>query len=284
MVPLGNSIRQLALDFTSEKLFGAPSKSGLGGKVGHVKHVIELVKEFQTTSDINRELLIICAQLHDIGRAKQWEVAHNFSDGLINHRYVAIQMIDSYIRENNIFITPDWRVLVDVMQYHGLPHLYGLAHESSIPYLEIISIVDDIENGCCGALGYLEDEMMRDDKEYIKNNPNADQGYCDPALVLDYMANGIKFDKAKMCHTYGEYFVFAATLAMNNLLSEDPKRRAIAKKAMLMPCYEFIKEDGTVVMLNALEGYCKIFKKYLSRETLSTYAIDALRWAFYRAE
>ncbi len=254
---VSQALKKFAALNTPEILFGQPASSGLGGKTNHVLNVMkigsELIKE-----GMNEELLKIALQLHDIGRAVQWKVMKSFNDRVINHRYIAIQMIEQFIREEKCEITPDWIVISDVMQFHGVEHMFEFVHEISIPYVKVVSLADDIENGCNGALGYLEDEKQRDDKKFIEVSPNKDQRDCNPEL-FGYLDRGEKFNKMTMCHTYAEYFIFAAMLAVNACNNAGE----IAKKAMQDKCYCYVDENGVEQWVDAVEGYCHIFEKHL---------------------
>ena len=255
-IVVSESLRKFAELNTPENLFGEPARSGLGGKVNHVKNVIRLGMKL-VTPEMNPELASICLQLHDIGRSVQWSSIAAFNDGKMNHRYMGMQMIEQYVRQEKCPMTPDWRIVTDVMQYHGVQHMWGLVSEASMPYVVMVSKADNVENGCCGALGYLEDEKSRDDKGYIKANPERDQRDCKPHL-LDYLEKGQKFNKMVECTTYAEYFVFAAMLAVNACL--DSETSEIAREAMRDLCY-LDEEKGS--WLNAVDGYCCIFNRHL---------------------
>lgn len=261
MIPIqvSDSLRKFASLNTPEALFGKPTRSGLGGKTKHVENVVRLGMKLPQDS-LNPELLQIALQLHDIGRSIQWAVSKSFSDRDINHRYIAVQMVEQFIRAEKCELTPDWVVVTEVMQLHGAPHMNLLAHDYALPYIKIVSLADDIENGCNGALGYLEDEKARDDKHYIQDAPYRDQRDLNP-LLLGYLERGEKFNKMTLCHTYAEYFVFAAMLAVNACNNAGN----IAKEAMKDKCYCY-EDDFGIHWLDAVEGYCHIFEKHLHEE------------------
>jgi hypothetical protein len=135
--------------------------------------------------------------------------------------------------------------------------MYKQVHSFALPYVKLVSLADDVENGCCGALGYLEDEKERDDKGYIKADPFQDQKELNP-ILLGYLERGEKFDKMKLCHTYADYFVFAAMLAVNACKNAE----TIAKEAMRDKCYCYTDARGEH-WLDAVDGYCHIFRKHL---------------------
>jgi len=255
-IQVSDSLRKFAERNTPDLLFGESAMCGLGGKNRHVKNVVRLGMKLPMSS-LNPELVQIALQLHDIGRSVQWAISKNFSDREINHRYNALQMVENFIRGEKCDISYDWIVVTEVMQYHGVSHMYPFAHDFALPYIQLVSLADDIENGCNGALGYLEDEKERDDKGYIHDDPKRDQKDLNPEL-LGYLERGEKFNKMTLCHTYAEYFVFAAMLAVNACNNAGE----IAKEAMKDKCYCYEDNDGTH-WLDAVDGYCYIFNKHL---------------------
>ena len=258
-IMVSDSLRKFASLNEPERLFGKPAKSGLGGKTKHVQNVVRLGMKLPS-DDLNPELLRISLQLHDIGRSVQWSVSKNFSDREMNHRYIALQMVERFVRTEKCKVSSDWIVATEVMQYHGVPHMYGFAHDFALPYIQLVSLADDIENGCNGALGYLEDEKERDDKHYIEDALYRDQRELNREL-LGYLERGEKFNKMALCHTYAEYFVFAAMLAVNACNNAGN----VAKEAMRDKCYCYEDSDG-IHWLDAVEGYCYIFSKHLYEE------------------
>ena len=257
---VSESLRKFVSQNIPEKLFGEPARTGIGGKTKHVYNVVRLGERL-VTDEVNPELLKIALQLHDIGRSVQWNSTESFDDRVVNLRYIALQMVEQFIRNEKCEITTYWMIIADVMQYHGVPHMYGFVCATSMPYVKLVSLADDIENGCNGALGYLEDEKARDDKGYIKEAPERDQRDCNPEL-FGYLERGEKFNKMALCHTYAEYFVFAAMLAVNACINAGE----IAKEAMKDLCYCYEDENGEQHWLDAVEGYCHIFEEHLHPE------------------
>ncbi len=262
-IQVSPELKQFSKKYSLEMLFGKPSTTGLGAKIPHCCNVIKIAEQrsYAQQEEVNIELVQILARLHDLGRSIQWEATKSFNDRLVNHRYLGQQLIEQYIRDNQVEITPDWMILMDVIAYHGIKHMWDFASPLSLPYLEIISDADDIENGCTGALSYLEDEKARDDKGYIAINPEKDQRDCKPEL-LGYLERGEKFNKATLCETYAEYFVFAATLAVNSCIQHGD----IAKKAMAMPALYKERQGDIDLSYNGVAGYCRLFEKHLHPE------------------
>lgn len=257
-IQVSDSLRKFARLNTPDILFGKPARSGLGGKTKHIESVVRIGMRLPMDC-LNAELVQIALQLHDIGRSEQWNICKNFNDREINHHHIALQMVEKFIRDERCDVTPDWIVVTEVMQYHGDLHMWGFAHDFALPYIQLVTLADNLENGCNGALGYLEDEKERDDKHYIQDSPNRDQRDLNPKL-LDYLERGEIFSKMALCHTYAEYFVFASVLAVNACINNISGE--IAKEAMRDKCYCY-EDEGKIHWLDAVEGYCHIFKKHL---------------------
>ena len=96
-IMVSESLRKFAALNTPEILFGEPAKTGIGGKTKHVRNVIRIGEKL-ATDEVNVELLRIALQLHDIGRSVQWNAIQSFNDRLVNHRYIALQMVEQFIR------------------------------------------------------------------------------------------------------------------------------------------------------------------------------------------
>ena len=259
-IRIPTALREFARINAPESLFGPSTPFGLGAKTQHTWNVksisLQIAEKYPT---INLELLGYCADLHDIGRRPQYDALRKegigcFNDRKIDHHHLGAQVLDTYLMQHNIGCMKAWRILRDVIEYHGKKNLWFFADPASIPYLEIISAADDIENGCLGALGYLECELKIDAKGYKFESPERDQRDLNPEL-LSYLERGEWFDKMKYCTTYADYFIFAAMLAVKSC----NHFATIAKKAMTLPVYE--TEDGT--LLDAVDGYCHIFRHYL---------------------
>lgn len=220
-------------------------------KKAHIQEMTEIAMQIADgQEDVDKDLLRICCLHHDDGRAPQMKFLGNFNDRELTHNALGLDMLDRYLMANKVSMTPEIQILRDVIYYHGRM-LLGVMDipAPSQKYVEIASDADDIENGCIGAVGYLADEADSDAKGYNKDFPEW-QGKIKPEL-FGYFERGEWFDKIKNCHSYSEYILFAATLAMKSI----KKYGEIVKKAMLLPSYGYP---------SALAGYVDIFHKYMS--------------------
>ena len=227
------------------------SEEGLTGKKLHIANVIAQASAIARAqhSDIDYDFLELCAEHHDDGRADQYRLLGKFWDTEVSHNVLSLDRLDKFLaQQEDLEIDSSIKILRDVMLYHGRMWLADLSCESK-PYVEIISAADDFENAC-SCVSYLVREKETDAKGYIKANPNANQTAVS-TFVWEHFCQGEKFDKMKYCTTYGEYILFAATLATNCI-----KRYGdIAKTALSQPGYGYS---------SILEGFKDVFNKTLA--------------------
>lgn len=218
-------------------------------KIEHIKRTVLLTKRITS----NDRLSIIATKFHDIGRFKQLELIGSFNDGILLHHNVGEDVITRAIFKGELKISEELNAIRQVIQYHGrqkfIPYKPELS-EGVSELIDIISRVDEIENGCIGATGYLLREAEEDSKGYKKENPDLDMSSVSPD-VWEFFSKGEKFDKMKYCKTYADYTLFAGILAIQALKGED---RQIAKAAMDLKCNGY---------QSALEGYKDIFSRLI---------------------
>ncbi len=218
-------------------------------KINHIKNTVILTKRMTS----NDRMSVIATKFHDIGRFKQLELLGSFNDGALLHHNVGEDVITRAVFKGELDISKELNAIRQVIQYHGrqkfIPYKPEL-DEGVSELIDIVSRVDEIENGCIGATGYLIREAEEDAKGYRKNSPDLDMKSVSPE-VWEFFSKGEKFDKMKFCKTYADYTLFASVLAIQALKGND---REIAKAAMDLKCngYE-----------SALDGYKDIFSKLI---------------------
>ncbi len=221
-------------------------------KIAHINNVVTLTKRMTN----NNRMAIIAAKFHDLGRFKQLELLGNFNDGVLLHHNIGEDVITRAVFQGKLNISNELNAIRQVVQYHGRQKFIPYKPELSDgveDLIDIVSRVDEIENGCIGATGYLEREAQEDAKGYKKENPKLDMTKVSPE-VWKFFSKGEKFDKLKYCKTYADYTLFASVLAIQALKGQD---RDIAKAAMEL------KANGYE---SALEGYKDIFSKLVQPE------------------
>ena len=226
------------------------NNKSLNIKGKHVEGVVDIVKKIYP----NNKFLELCAYLHDIGRGLQFEKIKSFNDAKISHNILGVEVFNKFLVQNDIKNNEEIDIIRNVILYHGrLPFIKEKLDEKTFEIVHIITICDDIQNGCIDAISYLEMEYKYDLKDYIKNNPLLDQKNISPE-VIDSFKKGVNFDKVKHCTTYAEYFVYACSRAVNACKSEHSN---IAKSIMKL---ENCNYKNTII------AYEELFKKYVQEE------------------
>lgn len=217
-------------------------------KIIHSKTTSQLAK-----SNFDNEVLRVAMKFHDIGRFKQYDLIKSYDDKIISHYELGKAIIEEELHKNNIEPSKELDMIKAVIMYHGgtkyISNNEKLDNES-LELVEMSSRIDALDNGCRGVFLYIEDECLKDSKNYKKNNPNLDMKSVSND-VLNMFLDGKSFDKIKYCKTYADYILFAASLAIKSLTGPD---KIIAKKIMNQKCGKYE---------NALEGYEDLFKKFI---------------------
>ena len=145
------------------------------------------------------DLVRVATKCHDIGRFLQYELLGKFDDAIVLHHTLGEDVVTRAAFKGKIKITPELDIIRSAIMFHGridyMPYLAELNAEIK-EIVDIVSRVDGIENGCIGAIGYLERECKEDAKNYKKNNPDLDMKQVSPK-VLKFYLKGEKFDKIK---------------------------------------------------------------------------------------
>lgn len=229
---------------------------GLKGKMKHVEAVIKTadsIANFQH-ADVDRELLSVLAEHHDDGRENQYRLLGKFWDTEVSHNVLGADRLEKFVTHYNLEVDAEMQLLRNVMLYHGRQHLAPQLTAEEKVYIDLVTAADDFENAC-SCVSYLIREVENDEKGYIKSNPTADQKHLTKESA-DYVwkcfKEGKKFDKNKICKTYADYVMFAATLATMNIV----KYSDIAKMAFMQPGYGY----STI-----LEGFAETFDATLTK-------------------
>ncbi len=242
----------------------------LQDKIAHIRRTVEITKGVTH----NNHLAVLAAKLHDIGRFPQYEFLGGFKDGLILHHNLGEDLITRMLFRHVLEPSRELDTIRQAIMYHGrmqfIPFKENPLSKEAEEITEIVSEVDDLDNGCIGALGYLEDEILHDSKDYKKENPDLDMKSVSPR-VFEFYTRGEKFNKLTECHTYADYLLFASVLAIQSLKG---KYHAFAAKLLEQPCFGYV---------SGLEGYRDLFSKYLDPE-LALQAYDTLHDFYVKAK
>lgn len=230
-------------------------------KIGHINRTANIAKKIDPTND----LLRVAMKFHDIGRFEQYRRIGNFDDKVLSHYVLGKEEIYKNISEGSLEESPELNLIIQVITMHfGIEYIPSNAklEDKTLKIVDMAAKIDSLDNGCVGALTYIENEILNDSKNYIKNNPNLDMKRVSSYVLKKYL-NGESFDKIKYCKTYAEYLLFATSLAIKALKS---RFRKIAKEVMSNEIGEY---------KNSLEGYEYLIKKYVD-EKISVKCIKVL--------
>lgn len=254
------------------------SSGAMRDKLDHIIRVTAIVDKNWPGDQMAR----ISAKVHDIGRFPQYEILGKFDDSKVLHHYLGEDFIARAVYQKKIKKTEELDLLRYVMKYHGRESYIPFKEEipeKAKKYIDIVSRVDAIENGCIGAIGYLVRESETDAKNYRNANPELDMKSVSPE-VMEFFKKGEKFDKMVYCKTYADYALFAAVLAIQALKGKD---REIALDAMSHYKCSRPTEKGKVQYDNAIDGYDDIFSILVNPKDKAV-AMDVLKGFFENPE
>lgn len=229
------------------------NREGLLGKMQHVENVIDTARAIARVQhlSVNFELLAVMAEHHDDGRVNQFNLLGKFWDTEVSHNVLGADRLEKFIVANGLEVDDEVELLREVMLYHGRQHLaYNLCSAARV-YIDIVTAADDFENAT-SCVSYLIREVETDAKGYNANK-GYDQRRLSPeheAFILKCFEKGEKFDKVRICKTYADYVVFAATLATSCI----KKYGNIAKTALMQTGYGY---------KTILDGFHDVFTKTL---------------------
>lgn len=236
--------------------------SAVQDKLEHIARVTILTEKLCPENRLAK----VAAKYHDIGRFSQMDILGAFNDSKILHHYLGEDFIARALYQGKIEPSQELETIRLAISYHA--RIKFMPYKSEIPQqainiVDAVGRADDIENGCIGAVGYIEREAVTDAKGYRKENPEVDQTRVSPE-VWEFFQKGEKFDKMKFCKTYADYTLFAAVLAITSLKGKD---RALAKHALGLPCKgSSLEEQERTQYASALEGYKDIFSRLIEPE------------------
>lgn len=235
-------------------------------KITHIYHTASISE--QLSDDY---LTLVATKYHDIGRFPQYELLGNFNDRLVTHNVLGENYIQQLIKENKLPNSKELDAVRLVIQFHGKENLIPTSFQLTPEVFQLVrkvSMIDDLENSCVGVLGYLQRERDEDAKGYKKNNPDLDMKSISP-YVLEKFLNGESFDKLIYCKTYADYAIFAATLLIKSLRSENHE---FCKAILAKPWHGF--SDG-------INGYYEIFKDMIDNRYLDLCMDTILKYYNY---
>lgn len=145
------------------------------------------VKELLTGFDINHKnsvmlaqgvfgeddmLMDICTRYHDVGCVFQANILVRYFDEKIPSNALALHSLDSFIEENDVEITPEIKILRDVIYYYGRKIRKNMMlSEESRKYVDGISAIEAINQECIRWIYIFDRVAEKDYRDYNRKYP-----------------------------------------------------------------------------------------------------------------
>ena len=136
----------------------------LGGLLEHSLAVSELADDIsQRYPDIDRDLLVVGALLHDIGKISELRYARSFDytdEGkLLGHIVMGVEMIEDKIRQIESFPRPLAMLLKHLLLSHHGQYEYGSPKRPKTLEAVVLNFIDDLDAKINGVRTHIEKEQ-----------------------------------------------------------------------------------------------------------------------------
>lgn len=140
----------------------------LGGLLEHSLAVVALASDVASRyPQVNRDLLICGALLHDVGKVKELSYQRSFDytdEGkLLGHIVIGVQMVEDQIRELADF-PPELSMLIKhlLLSHHG-QYDYGSPKRPKFLEAVILNFIDDLDSKINGVQTHIDKEPDREE-------------------------------------------------------------------------------------------------------------------------
>jgi 3'-5' exoribonuclease len=150
----------------------APAAKGmhhvyLGGLLEHSLAVAALASDVAARyPDVNRDLLICGALLHDIGKVEEltYQRSFDYSDEgkLLGHIVIGVQMIEDQVRKIADFPPQTSLMLKHLLLSHHGQYDYGSPKRPKFLEAVILNFLDDLDSKINGVLSHIAKEPQRE--------------------------------------------------------------------------------------------------------------------------
>ena len=136
----------------------------LGGLLEHSLAVADLVEHIsQQYGDLNRDLLIAGALLHDVGKIRELQYRRSFEytdvGKLLGHIMLGVQMVDEQIAKIDAFPETDAVHLKHLLLSHHGQYEFGSPKRPKTVEAVILSYADDLDSKINGIRTHLAKEL-----------------------------------------------------------------------------------------------------------------------------
>ena len=239
-----------------EKLFNTAQALEVWPKVCHINLMTQIALQLAKDDEsIDSELLTICCLHHDDGYAIQYQIWGSFDNRSDYHHALGLDLLDAYLMNHKISITPEIQILRACIYYHNRISLADLSlDENTKKYVQLVSTANQIEKKCLAPVYNIAHKMSNYQVIGIYPRSSRYNKKIRPAL-LEAFSNGQEFYELvdfHGCDTPAEDVLHE----INSVMRYIKEYGDIAKWAIQnISCYGFT---------SALTGYSHLLRIYLS--------------------
>jgi 3'-5' exoribonuclease len=137
----------------------------LGGLLEHSLAVADLAEDVcQRYPDLQRDLLIVGALLHDVGKIAELDYRRSFdytdAGKLIGHIVLGAQMVETKIREIGDFPAQDALLLGHLLLSHHGQYEYGSPKRPKTVEAVILNFLDDLDSKINGVQAHIDRDAV----------------------------------------------------------------------------------------------------------------------------
>lgn len=180
-----SDLKKVARAFLTDESFVKAFKMAPGAMYRHhgwihglLEHTLNLMKICEVISKrlgLNRDLLLIGAFLHDLGKIREFEVTSQIKvseeGNLLGHIVMGVEMISQKLKDLDISKITKNKILHLVVSHHGKLE-YGSPKTPMFPEALALHKIDELDSGVTEMKNLLNDANTEDSFTYNKNYGN----------------------------------------------------------------------------------------------------------------
>jgi 3'-5' exoribonuclease len=205
--PLQKLAQQILSDpHLMERFKAAPAAKSmhhayLGGLLEHTVSVLEIVSSIATLyADLNRDILLVGAILHDIGKVEEFTydlcIDYSLSGRLLGHMVLGVQILDEKVRSMRNFPSEEALLLNHlILSHHGEAEM-GAVRVPMTREAFVLHFADDLD-AKMNSLARILAEVKQGDEAWTPYQPLFERFFFRgfPASAETHVAGGPAIDK-----------------------------------------------------------------------------------------
>jgi 3'-5' exoribonuclease len=141
----------------------------IGGLIDHILSICKLMKNVsEIYPSLDKDLLIFGAIYHDIGKVKEFSldqgIQYSTEGRLVGHMAIALEILDSKIRELNSFDEELKHVLKHIILSHHGKLEYGSPKRPKFLEAVVVSMIDELDSRINSIETLMRSELNNDQK------------------------------------------------------------------------------------------------------------------------